>query len=233
MQGIALGRCRKTDGMIFYPPHSKELYVSSDYKIDEGRHTPTAFNLHYDGGIFVGQYSHNTSSSCEPYPEGTIVSYPTRINPSSNTTTMMRGIVISVPITSSLHGLPPSDRDASPYIIKLVDGSIHQVSPDAMDDFVNTTLPSTKKIRFPSWLGNHQKVIYLHNGRYTKGLMEWCLDNNTWHLVIDGRMGRRFLELLYLTFVLTSKNISMMEVLSQDGTLARPSLSLVLHIMFL
>jgi len=125
MQGIALGWCRKTDGMIFYSPHSKELYMSSDYKIDEGRHTLTAFNLHYDGGIFVGQYSHNTPVSFEPYPEGTTVSYPTRINPSSNTTTVMRGIVISVPISSLQHGLPPSDKDVSPYIIKLVDGSIH------------------------------------------------------------------------------------------------------------
>jgi hypothetical protein len=45
-QGIALGRCRKSDGMIFYSPHTKELYISSDYKLDEGRHTPNAFNLH-------------------------------------------------------------------------------------------------------------------------------------------------------------------------------------------
>jgi hypothetical protein len=92
----------------------------------------------------------------------------------------MRGIVISVPISSSQHGLPTSDKDASPYIIKLVDGSIHQVSPDAMDEFVTTTSISTNKIRFPSWLGNYQKVLYLHNGTYTKGVMEWCLDNNTW-----------------------------------------------------
>ena len=37
-----------------------------------------------------------------------------------------------------------------------------------------------KKNRFPSWLGNHQKVMYLHNGTYTKGVMECCLDDNTW-----------------------------------------------------
>jgi len=40
-----LGRCWKTDGMIFYSPHSKELYVSSDYKLGEGHQTPTSFNL--------------------------------------------------------------------------------------------------------------------------------------------------------------------------------------------
>jgi hypothetical protein len=54
MQGIAIGRCRKPDGMLFYSPHSKEILTSSDYKLDEDRHTPTAFNLPYDGGIFIG-----------------------------------------------------------------------------------------------------------------------------------------------------------------------------------
>ncbi len=39
MQGIALGHCRKMDGMIFCSPHSKEVYIPSDYKLDEGRHT--------------------------------------------------------------------------------------------------------------------------------------------------------------------------------------------------
>jgi hypothetical protein len=51
----------------------------------------------------------------------------------------------SSPKSSTQHGLPLSDRDASPYVIKLVDGSIHQVSPDTMDNFVTPTLPSTKK----------------------------------------------------------------------------------------
>jgi hypothetical protein len=45
MQGITLGRCRKSDGMIFYCPHTKRLYTSSDYKLDEGRNTPNTFNL--------------------------------------------------------------------------------------------------------------------------------------------------------------------------------------------
>ncbi len=45
MQGITLGRCRKSDGMIFYCPHNKQLYKSSDYKLDEGRSTPNTFNL--------------------------------------------------------------------------------------------------------------------------------------------------------------------------------------------
>ena len=63
MQGIALGRCRKSDGMIFYCPHNKQLYTSSDYKLDEGRHTPNTFNLRYDGGFFMGLYNHSSPTN--------------------------------------------------------------------------------------------------------------------------------------------------------------------------
>jgi len=49
--------------------------------------------------------------------------------------------------------------------------------------------------------------------------------------VTHGRMGQKFLGLLCLTFALTSKNISMMAALFRAGTLARLSLSLVLHIV--
>lgn len=75
IQGIALGPCHKSDGMIFSSPHSKELYVSSNYKLDEGHHTPMTFNPHYDGRIFIGLHNHNSSTSFEPYPEGTSVSF--------------------------------------------------------------------------------------------------------------------------------------------------------------
>jgi hypothetical protein len=50
MQGIALGRCRKSDGMIFYCPHNKQVYTSSDYKLDEGRSTPTTLISDMMGG---------------------------------------------------------------------------------------------------------------------------------------------------------------------------------------
>jgi hypothetical protein len=62
-KGIALGRCRKSDGMIFYCPRTRQLCVSSDYKLDEGRSTPTTFNLKYDGGIFLGLYNHHSKNN--------------------------------------------------------------------------------------------------------------------------------------------------------------------------
>jgi hypothetical protein len=107
MQGIALGRCRKSDGMIFYCPHNKQLYTSTDYKLDEGRITPITFNLHYNGGIFVGLYNHPSSkTTTEPYPEGTSVSFPSTSPTDPNTTMTMRGTVISVPIHADSSQLP-------------------------------------------------------------------------------------------------------------------------------
>ncbi len=48
----------------------------------------------------------------------------------------MRGTVISVPIPSNTSQLPCTDRDAHPYVIQLIDGSTHRVSPLLMDDIV-------------------------------------------------------------------------------------------------
>lgn len=102
MQCIALDDCRKSDGMIFYCPHNKQLYTSSDYKLAEGRNSPNTFNLKYDGGIFVSLYNHSSpNNSIEPFPEGTLVSFPVRSPHDSTSTITMRGTVISVPIPSS------------------------------------------------------------------------------------------------------------------------------------
>jgi len=88
-------------------------------------------------------------------------------------------MVISVPISSPTAQLPLSDGDAPPYTIKLVDGSIHKVSPDFMDTIVS--FPADKQgFTFPSWLGHSQKVMHLHNGTSLKGVMEWDLDYSTW-----------------------------------------------------
>jgi hypothetical protein len=103
--------------MIFYSPHTKELYTSSDYKLDKGHNTPNTFNLAYNGGIFVGLYnSTSPATTCEPFLEGTPVAFPV---PSRTTNNIVRthGIVISVPIPRNTSQLPVSDQDASPYTI--------------------------------------------------------------------------------------------------------------------
>jgi hypothetical protein len=173
----------------FFCPHTKQLYVSSDYKLDEGRSTPNTFNLKYDGGIFLGLYNHESkNSTIEPYPEGTSVSFPVS-SFSGNDPVYMRGTVSSVPLPSNDSQLPLSDQTAPPYTIRLVDGSTHTVSPDFLETIISHHVPTSTKISFPTWLGNLQKVMYLHNGTYLKGHMAWDLDNLVWRFSQRRRNG--------------------------------------------
>ena len=137
-----------------------------DYKLDEGRSTPHTFNLCYDGGIYVGFYDHSPSSTgIEPYPEGTSVML-TIPSPGTSDVIKMHGLVISVPLPLLDDQLPNSDQDSPPYVICLVDGSIHKVTYDLMEDIVIPPISSSPQISFLSWMSNNQKVMYLCDGTY-------------------------------------------------------------------
>eukprot|EP00957_Ditylum_brightwellii_P066844 5072792-Ditylum_brightwellii.AAC.1 len=59
--------------MMFYP-FNQRVYPTNNYRLDERGHTATSFNLHYDGGMFIGLYSSDKKSSSSPpelYPLGT------------------------------------------------------------------------------------------------------------------------------------------------------------------
>jgi hypothetical protein len=78
-----------------YCPHSKK-YLSNSYKIKEGRSTAKAFNMKYDGRIFIGLYNNGLESiGVEPYPEGT-----------SALIDNFQGTLMSVPSSASNHQLP-------------------------------------------------------------------------------------------------------------------------------
>ena len=180
MSGIAIGRCRKTDGLLFYFPHTKVIYSSGDFKLDEGRNTPNTFNLQYEGGIFVGMYdSAWTTTQVEPFSQGTAVVYP--LEDCNKNIIRLRGTVISVPVPNTPSQLPCSDADSPPYVIRLVDGSSHRVSPLMMANIVdqNCIGSNVASIHFPSSLRESQKVMFLKDGQYVKGIMEYDLDNTT------------------------------------------------------
>ncbi len=95
--GIAIGWCRKLDGLLFYYPHTKTIYSSGDYKLDEGRNTPNTLNLHNECGIFVGLYGIiSASTQVEPYAQGTSVVW--HVEYINKNIVKIHGTVISVPI---------------------------------------------------------------------------------------------------------------------------------------
>ena len=160
MQGIAIGRSRQADAMMFYNPATRKIYTSSDYKLDEGRSTPSLFNLKYDGGIFVGLYDLGLRACAEPFPEGTPILWPTTLHGKH---VKMRGSVILVPLPEDSSSIPATNDVEHPYTIQLIDGSSFHVSPRRMDDIVDFRSPATSSFAIPSWLGVNQKVMLLQD----------------------------------------------------------------------
>jgi hypothetical protein len=135
----------------------------------------------------VGLYDQSPSSNgVESYPEGTSVLLS--ITPTGSSDIIkMRGSVISVPLPLSENQIPLSDQESPPYVIHLVDGSIHQVTYELMEDIVLS--PSASTLSFPSWMSNNQKVVYLRDGTYLKGIMEYDLVSSVWHFSQRKRNG--------------------------------------------
>ena len=170
---------------MFYSPATRKIYTSSDYKLDEGRSTPNLFNLHYDGGIFVGLYDPAIKTSVEPFPEGTPVLWPKILHGKS---VKMRGSVTSVPVPVD-SAVPDTADLETPYTIQLIDGSTFQVSPRRMDDVVDLRSPANTTFSLPSWLGSNQRVMCLHDGVYKKGFMDYDLDQQSWRFIQRRRNG--------------------------------------------
>jgi hypothetical protein len=70
---------------------------------------------------------------------------------------LCRELFFLVPILSPTAQLPLSDDDSPPYTVRLVDGSIHKVSPKFMDSIYTSDCRDNHGFTFPSWLDNLKK----------------------------------------------------------------------------
>ena len=103
--------------------------------------------------------------------------WPLRQN---NNTVKMRGTVISVPLSTTLMQLPSSSADEPSYTIRLIDGSTVHASPAFMEEIMDCHGPFQEIHTLPTWMGNKQKVMFLHDGQYVKGHMIFDPSSNVW-----------------------------------------------------
>ena len=113
----------------------------------------------------------------------------------------MRGSVVSVPIPSSDQSIPENANSESPYKIRLVDGTIIAVPPCTMDLIVDTRSSSRNNYTIPKWLHENQRVMFLHEGEYFKGTMEFDLDTKSWQVAQRPRNGDEILCLSLPNFL--------------------------------
>jgi hypothetical protein len=161
LQGIAVGRCPKSNGLEFYNPSTRSIYTTADYRLDPGRHTINEFGLKYDGGIFVGLYSNNSSPVAEPYPPGTRLRFQHPTKP------LQSGTITAIPLGTATPLTPCDDK----YLITLDDGSTLSLTLDQLDPLIipppATPAPSPDSL-LPVWLQHGSKISYDKDGEYHK-----------------------------------------------------------------
>ena len=174
LAGIAVGWSNTANGLLVFNPITKESYTTSIYKIDEHNKTKSYFNLKYDGGMFSGLYSTDSTQNIpENYPIGTLVMITTNTDKS-------KGYVLAVPSTTI------SENDPL-YTIKLISGGTTTVPASVMPHIVNKSTDQIQLI-LPSWIQHDSKVRYTvgrvtHQGRLHIG------KQNQWHFTVQNKLG--------------------------------------------
>ena len=94
LRTIAVGRCTKSNGLLFYHPPSQQLLSSTDYILDPTLTSGPTFKLQYEGGIFFNTYDDISDRKRPPTyaPESTVY-VPSVNNPSIHE----RAVVLAIP----------------------------------------------------------------------------------------------------------------------------------------
>ena len=75
MDGIAVGRCDKSNTIMFYNPITRKYYSPPVFKLERS-HLPVMLypkNIRFDGGFVCGPLRNRTDPVAEPFPPGTRV----------------------------------------------------------------------------------------------------------------------------------------------------------------
>ena len=174
LAGIAVGWSDTANGLLVYNPVSKELYTTSIYKIDEHNATKNYFNLKYDGGMFSGLYSTDSTQNLpEFFPIGTSVTI-------TSNTTKTQGYVLAVPTNTT-------DDEDPLYTIQLLEGGTTTVPSSAMSHIVNKQSQDIK-ITLPPWIHDDARVRYTL-GRTTHQGRLHLRSNSHWSFVVMNKLG--------------------------------------------
>ena len=173
---ILVGKCDKSDSLLFYHPPSKQLLSCADgYRLDT--HSPPGphFDQHYDGDFIFNLKSDDNQAIHQPpsHEENSTIYFQT--TPGSYTA----GTILSIPI----------NEETEPYIIQQTDtGDIHEMLADEITDHDPNSNPSdfNTSLPFPHlpWIQHDEKAtLYLPHimAKPKQGYLQYT--NNSWTFI--------------------------------------------------
>jgi len=181
--GIAVGRDRNSNSLIFWCPEVSHFNTSADYTLDENKDLKDAYpELVCDGGLEVRPL-HSNSTLPIAYSVGMTVTFRA---PGSSTDEIASGVVIAIPIA----------RRQEFYVIQLADETTINLDPTELIDPAsavggNQNLDPTQgdplqhaTVTKPPWMTQDARVILEHDGQRHRGYMsqdglgEWVFEQH-------------------------------------------------------
>ena len=153
VKAILVGNDPKSDGRLFYNPHTKNFMSSSDYILNVSSPSGPIFNLNYEEPTSYNLYTESSVSTDKPAFDLSQVVY---LSPSHTSQPLQKATVIDIPF-----------KHNDPYTLQLAtDSSIISVQPchilpyNPSSDKLSDTSPS---ISYP-WLKDKAKAtLFLSN----------------------------------------------------------------------
>ena len=176
VKAIVVGRCPKSDGLLFYIPTSKQLISNGDgYKFDTSSPSGPHFNEKFDSSFYMStRASFEAAIHRSPTYQSNEVVYV------KNNDKVFQAHVLSVPIND----------DDEPYTLQYVDsGEIVQVlAEEILPSDPNANIPSSSSISHIKWIQDGAKVTLIlpaTNNQPKQGILK--LSNDEW-LFYPGRV---------------------------------------------
>ena len=151
---IVVGKCPKSDGLLFFHPPSKQTFTSATYKFDTFLPAGPQFNEKYDGTFVMTTLQDMENVHLLP--------------------THQQGATVYVKSTSGIHQEAkilsiPLNEDTEPYVIQeLMSGSIYEAMKENLLQYNPTEQPTNNTAQdFPHlpWLKTNAKVTLYLNDR--------------------------------------------------------------------
>ena len=165
MAGIAIGRDKDSNAMLFYNPSTKQYYSPGDYQLDPARLPHSVFpEIEYDGGLFC-TLLRDQSKIPEPFPPGLRVQQETADGGER------KGTVAVIPICHDMF-----TRAGSTYLIDFDDGKREEVLFKHMHQYLPKSALSdlsenSQTASLPPFLQSGSKVSFERDGAYLKGTL--------------------------------------------------------------